>query len=140
MTPKSEDSTSGLKRAHPLLAYIRSEGAPQHRGIIGEDHALHPRDDPDAEHSAAADRVGRAVCRERADLEEGAVGVQGQGDALAHGQLAALGQALVVVGATAELGLVEEGVDLLELLEHGIPILAELGGAWVESGVQGRSE
>ncbi len=47
---------------------------------------------------------------------------------------------LVVVGAAAELGLVEQGLDLLQLLQHGVAVLGELGRARIECRAKGRSE
>ena len=46
----------------------------------------------------------------------------------------------MVVRASTELGFVEQGLDLLEFLEHGIPVLLELGRARIEAGAQGRCE
>jgi hypothetical protein len=61
-------------------------------------------------------------------------------DALAHRKLAALRQTLVMVRPAAGFGLVEQAVDLLQLLEHGRPVLLELGRAGVEAGAKGRGE
>jgi hypothetical protein len=61
-------------------------------------------------------------------------------DALAHRQLPAFGQARLAGGAAAGLGLVEQRVDLLQLLEHGGAVLRELRCSDVEAGSEGRGE
>jgi hypothetical protein len=46
----------------------------------------------------------------------------------------------VVIGTSTEFGLVEQRLDFLEPLQHVLPVLLELGAAWIESGSEGWSE
>ena len=57
-------------------------------------------------------------------------------DPLAHRELPPLGEALVMGGTAPGLGLVEQTIDLLELLEHGGPVFLELGRAGIEAGAE----
>jgi len=129
-----------LEGPHPLLAGVGGERTAQHRRIIGEDHAFDAGDDADADDRAAANGVVRVVRGERTDLEEGAVRVEDVREALAYGELAALGQTLVVGGASAGFRLVEQPIDLRQLLQHRGPVLDEGVGARIEARSEARGE
>jgi hypothetical protein len=103
-------------------------------------NALDARDHADPEHGAAADRVVGVVSGQRADLEERAVGVEREGEPLAHRELSALGEAGVVLGAAARFGFDVQAVDLGQLLEHGGAVFRELGAARVQAGADRRGE
>ncbi len=81
-----------------------------------DDHALHARDDTDAGQLAGAYGEPGTPRGEGGQLEERAVRVQQQLDALPHGQLPAVAVALLVALAPARDGEVEL---LVELGEHG---------------------
>jgi hypothetical protein len=125
-----------LESTLPFFVDIGSERAAQHGRVVGEDHAFDAGDDTDAEDGAAANRVIRAPAGQRGDLEEGAVGVEHECDALAHGQLAALGQAFVVCSAAAHRTFGEQLGDLFDALKHGVAVLGEILRAWIQSGAQ----
>ena len=114
-----------LEGTHPLLAGIRREGAGQDAGVVAHDHALGAADHADADHHPAAHGVVGAVGGQRADLQKGAVGVDHVGDALPDGQLAPAPQAFHGSRPAAGVGLVEQLLDLRQLLQHVVAVLAE---------------
>ena len=81
-----------MRRAQVLLDRQRVIGAAFHGGVIAHDHAFAALDAADARDDAGAGRIAiiHAVGGQRADLEEGAAGVDEALDALAGQQLAAL--------------------------------------------------
>ena len=129
-----------LEGAHPLLSDIGREGAAEYGRVVREDHAFDARDDTDAEYGSAADHIVRVVSRERTDFEEGAVGIEGEGDALADGELPSLREAGMGLGAAASFRLVEQSVDLRESLEHDTSVLGKLLGSRVERRLDRGSE
>ena len=110
---------------HPLLAGVRGEGPGQHAGVVAHDHALGAADHADADHHPAAHGVVGLVGGQRADLQERAVGVDDVGDALPDRQLAPAPQAIHRGRPSAGLGLVEKLLDLRELFQHVVAVLAE---------------
>ena len=114
-----------LEGPHPLLAGVRGEGSGQHAGVVAHDHALGAADHSDADHHPSAHGVVGPVGGQRADLQERAVGVDHVGDALPDRQLAPRPQSLHRGGPSTGLGLVEQLLDLRELLQHVVAVLAE---------------
>ncbi len=82
-----------LLRPQVLLDRDRVVGAALHRRVVGDDDDLLPRDDTDPGHDPGGGRltVVHVPGRQRAELQEGGVGVGQARDPVAHQQLAAPG-------------------------------------------------
>ena len=105
-----------------LAQRVRVGGAAAHRRVVGDDHHLDALDHADARHGAGADREVGAPGGVRRQLEERAVAVEQQLDALARRELAAGAVAVERALAAAEVGLRADGVELGEPLEQGLPV------------------
>ena len=107
-----------------------------HGGIAGADHAFDARDDTDARHHAGPDGEVAAPCGEPRQFHERRVLVQQQLDAFANRQLAAVSMPLDVFGAApADRGGVL-GVEVVNLIEQGLPVGSEVLAGGVEGGRQ----
>ena len=127
-----------LQGAHQLADADHGHGPAEVGRVVADDHALGALDHPDAEHHAAADVVVGLVAGQRADLQERAVRIQQQRDALPDEQLAAA----LVPGdrplPAAERRLPEQAVDLAEQAEHPAGVGQERLAAGVDGGGQDR--
>ena len=121
-----------------LLHGQRIVGAALHRGIVADDHAFHPFDPADPGDDAgggdlfAVDFVGGKGGK----LEERRAGVEQAVDAFAHQQLAARAVPGLGGATAAFVDAAEEGAQGVDLFQHGRGVGRELGGAWIDLGVQ----
>ena len=120
-----------LRGAVGLAQRVRVHRAAADRGVVRGDEHLDAGDDADARDEGGAERELGAPGRERRELEERAVAVEQQLDALAGGELAAgavAGEGLLAAGGD---GRGVEGGELLDGGERGLAVRPPSVGAVV---------
>src|SRR5262249_27642191 len=114
----------------------QAHGSAEVGRVVAADHALGAVHHADAQHHAAADVVTGLVAGQRADLQERAVRVEEERDALPDEQLAAAPVALDRPLPAAERRLLEQAADLAEQAEHALAVRLERLAGRVDAGGQ----